>query len=34
VHGSTEVDVLVPDVSAAYLREVATFLGGAFSTGG
>jgi acetyl esterase len=34
VHGSTEIDVLVPDVAAAYLDEVAEFLRSAFSQAG
>jgi acetyl esterase len=34
VHGSTEIDVLVPDITAAYLREVAAFLQAAFSQAG
>ncbi|MDQ1696269.1 MAG: acetyl esterase [Frankiaceae bacterium] len=34
VHGSTEIDVLVPDVAEAYLREVAEFLRHAFSQAG
>jgi acetyl esterase len=32
VHGSTETDVLVPDVAAAYRAEIAAFLRAAFTT--